>query len=105
MAKKNQAKIKVLVLDVMKPHKPNIAEFGQFLCEQKSVQNANISVYAIDEKTETTKVVLDGQDINLEEVNSAIEDFGAVIHSVDKVVVGSKKLIEAPDIPQQDIRK
>ena len=96
-----KSKIKILVLDVMKPHKPDIAEFGQYICSLKSVQNVNISVYALDEKTESIKVVLDGSDIDLEDVRGSIENFGAVIHSTDKVVVGSKKIIESPNLPDR----
>ncbi|MBU0635582.1 DUF211 domain-containing protein [Candidatus Micrarchaeota archaeon] len=99
MEKKSKPKIKVLVLDLLKPHQPNIAEFGQALCEVKSVQNANLSVYAIDEKTESIKAVLEGTEIDFEEVKKKIEDFGAVVHSVDKAVVGAKKIIEAPSLP------
>ena len=99
MNKKAKAKIKILVLDVMKPHKPNIAEFGQILGDTKSIHNVNISVYAIDEKTESVKIVLDGTEIDLEKLEQTIEEFGAVIHSMDKVVVGNKKIIEAPGLP------
>ncbi len=99
MNKKPKSKIKILVLDVMKPHKPNIAEFGQILCSTRSIRNVNISVYTINEKTESVKIVLDGTDINLEELEETIEEFGAVIHSMDKVVVGDKKIIESPVIP------
>jgi len=99
MGEKAKSKIRVLVLDVMKPHKPNIAEFGQSLCSTKSIQNVNISVYAIDEKTESVKIVLEGTEIDLEELTKTIEEFGAVVHSMDKVVVGAKKIIEAPPLP------
>jgi uncharacterized protein len=97
---KKKAKIKIMVLDIMKPHKPDIAEFGQFLCSQKTVQNVNISVYAIDEKTESIKTVLEGSEISLDEIRTAVEEFGAVIHSVDKVVVGAKKIIESPPVSE-----
>lgn len=95
---KTLPKIRVLVLDLLKPHKPNIAEFGQVLCLTKSVQNANLSVYAIDEKTESIKAVLEGTELDFEKIKESVEDFGAVIHSVDKVVVGAKKIIEAPSL-------
>ena len=94
----HQAPARVIVIDVLKPHKPSILKLGRAICEDKTVKNANISVYAIDEKTESVKITLEGPDINYEEIQHIIEDHGAVIHSLDKVVLGSKQLIEVPKI-------
>ncbi|MBD3311898.1 hypothetical protein GF352_00335 [archaeon] len=97
-SKKNSAPARVIVIDVLKPHKPNILELGKAICEDKSVINANISVYAIDEKTENVKITIDGKDINYDKVKGIIDEHGAVIHSLDKVVLGRKKPIEVPKI-------
>ncbi|MFO7872407.1 MAG: DUF211 domain-containing protein [Candidatus Undinarchaeales archaeon] len=94
--KKNNYPVRVVVVDVLKPHKPNIVEFGKVICKEKSVNNANITVYAIDEKTESLKVILEGKDIDFAEVRKAIEKHGAVVHSIDKVVIGKKGIIETP---------
>lgn len=98
-------KIKVVEVDVLKPHKPSIVELGKALCKIKSVQNANISVYAIDEKTESIKATLEGNDINFDEVEKTIDLYGAVIHSIDKVIVGKKKVIDVPTINTKEISK
>lgn len=92
--------VKILVLDILKPHKPNILEFGRIICSEKSIEDANISVYAVDEKTESLKVVLEGKDIDFDRVKELIEDHGAVIHSMDKVVLGRKRVIEVPALPE-----
>ena len=94
MAKK--APVKIIVLDVLKPHEPNILELGRAICAETSVLDANVTVYAVDEKTESTKVVIGGKDINFDKVRHVIEDNGAVIHSIDKVVVGRKEIIPVP---------
>ena len=101
MVLKKQA-VKVVVIDILKPHKPSIVEFGQALCTEKSVHNANISVDAIDEKTESVKVTLEGNSIDFDAVTTMIEEFGAVIHSVDKVIVGKKKVIEVPQTERKE---
>lgn len=88
--------VKIVVLDVLKPHDPNILELGKLLCSETSVLDANITVYAVDEKTESTKVTLGGKDINFDRVKDIIENHGAVIHSIDKVVVGKKEIIPVP---------
>lgn len=102
MPETKKPKIRVMVIDVLKPHKPNIVEFGQILCDCKSVQNVNISVYAIDEKTESVKVTLEGNEIDFPEIEKTIDDFGAVVHGVDKVVVGAKKIIEVPIVDHHE---
>ncbi len=88
MAAKKKKTIKLLVLDALKPHKPNIVELGTALAEANGIENVDISVYAVDEKTESVKIVLEGDSLDFETIRKNIEDFGAVIHSVDKVAVG-----------------
>ena len=41
----------------------------------------------MDEKTESLKVIIDGANIEYEELRSHMAKQGAVIHSVDQVVV------------------
>lgn len=94
----HKAPVKVIVVDVLKPYEPSILDLGRAICANKSVTNANISVYANDEKTENVKIIIDGKDIDYNAVKKIIERHGAVIHSLDKVVLGSKHLIEVPTI-------
>ncbi len=107
MTEKESAKqrIKVIEVDVLKPHKPNLVELGKALCGIKTVGNANLSVYAIDEKTESIKVTLEGDNIDFEAVEKIIDAYGAVIHSVDKVIVGKKKVIDVPKVNAKEVTK
>ncbi|MBU4267129.1 MAG: DUF211 domain-containing protein [Candidatus Altiarchaeales archaeon] len=93
-----QAPVKIINLDVLKPHKPNIIEFGKAIETEKSVKAVNISVYAIDEKTESIKLVLEGTNLDFESIKKIIDDFGAVVHSIDKAVIGKKEIIEFPEV-------
>ncbi|MFH1834714.1 MAG: DUF211 domain-containing protein [Methanobacteriota archaeon] len=86
---KDGAPVVFLVLDVLKPHKPSIVEFGKIL-HSKGVSGSSISVYAVDEKTESVKITLDGEGIDFDRIRSLIEDAGAVVHSIDRVVFGKK---------------
>ncbi|UCD45391.1 MAG: DUF211 domain-containing protein [Candidatus Bathyarchaeota archaeon] len=79
--------IKKLVLDVLKPHSPALPEFATFLSEFEGVETVDVSLVEMDEKTESLKVVLNGSGINYEELKEHISSQGAVIHSVDQVVV------------------
>jgi len=97
--KKERTAVKMLVLDVLKPHKPNIVEFGSSLAEANGIENADISVYAVDEKTESVKVVIEGKSLDFDAIKKVIENFGAVIHSVDKICIGHKLCVYQTDIP------
>ena len=90
MPKNDRSTIKLLVLDVLKPHKPNIVEFGKELATANGVENIDVSVYAVDEKTETVKVVLEGNALDFEVIRKTIENSGAVVHSIDKICLGKK---------------
>jgi len=100
IGKHTRVPVKILVLDVLKPHKPNILDFGKRICTEKSIEAATISVYAVDEKTESLKLVLEGKDIDFDKIKDILEDQGGVIHSMDKVVLGRKTFIEA-SIPSE----
>jgi len=86
--------IKVVVLDVLKPHKPDIVEFGKAICKHPSIISVNNSVYAVDEKTESIKVTLEGKDIKYDDVKKIIANHGGAIHSVDRVVLGKEDIVD-----------
>ena len=77
--------LKSVVLDVLKPHEPDILKLGrEILSKERSVQSLEISVLEIDKETETLKLVLEGRNVKFEEVKKRIEKLGAVVHSIDK---------------------
>ena len=49
------ARIRRLVLDVLKPHHPDVVEFGCLLAEQGGLR-VRVSVLEVDERTETVRV-------------------------------------------------
>ncbi|MBD3304506.1 hypothetical protein GF343_05140 [Candidatus Woesearchaeota archaeon] len=91
-------KIKIIVLDILKPHKPDIIEFGLLIEKSRGVKCVNMSVYAVDEKTESVKLAIEGPDLDYKKIKKTIEDHGAVIHSIDKAVIGESRIINAPDL-------
>lgn len=102
---KHESPVRVIVIDVLKPYAPSILDLGKAICDHSSVDSANISVYANDEKTESVKITIEGKSINFEAVKKVIEKHGAVIHSLDKVALGSKHVIEVPRIEQPRIEQ
>jgi hypothetical protein len=92
------AKIKRLVLDVLKPHKPNIVELSKRVSVTRGVFGVNCTLDEVDQETETIKITIEGDDINFDAVVKAIESSGGVIHSIDSVATGKKLIDEVPTL-------
>ena len=84
--------IKKLVLDILKPHQPNALEFATRLAELGVNYKVNLTVAEMDEKTETTVVVIEGSNLDYEAIHTAVREMGGSVHSIDEVEVqGSGK--------------
>jgi hypothetical protein len=83
------ARIRKLVLDVLKPHHPNALTFAAALADLGTDYKVKLTVVEVDEKTETTSLVLEGGDIQFDLIIEAIEQMGASMHSIDEVEVDS----------------
>lgn len=80
-------------MDVLKPHVPTILELAEALSQLKGINGVNISLLEVDQQTETIKVTVKGDRVDYISVESVIEDFGGVVHSIDEVVAG-KEIVE-----------
>lgn len=88
-----QQDVKRLVLDVLKPHEPHLPELAARLSSMKGVDGVNIFLVEIDQNTESVKITIEGENIDINHVETTMKECGAVIHSIDEVAVG-KRLIE-----------
>ena len=93
------AKIRRMVLDVLKPHDPSIIEVAQRLAGLPGVDGVNISIYEMDRVVENAKITVEGTDLDYSPILSMIEDVGGTVHSIDEAVAG-KVLIEGAPTPQ-----
>ena len=80
-------KVKKLILDILKPHQPNALEFASALAEKGNDIQVTLIVEAVDEKTESLIVKIEGNDINFEHLTERIKELGASVHSIDEVQV------------------
>ena len=80
-------KVTRLVLDVLKPHQPNALEFAQALAGSDRGLQVDLVVTEMDDKTETLQVVIEGADLQLEQLQAVIQEQGASLHSIDLVEV------------------
>ncbi len=94
-----ESPLRLLVIDVLKPHKPNIVELGRTMCLEGKLDSANITVYAVDEKTESLKIIIEGNNLIFDDIKQIIEDNGGAVHSIDKVIVGNKPQYD-PTLPK-----
>jgi len=83
--------IKKLVLDVLKPREPPIHELAAKLTSCSGVSEVNILLAEIDQNTESVKVSVSGDNIDIESLRKSIEEYGASIHSIDEVTVARRK--------------
>ena len=78
------------MLDVLKLRDPPLPEFASTLCSLPNIEGVKVSLVEIDQNTESVKVTMEGNNINLKNVQKLMKNHGAVIHSIDEVVVQKK---------------
>jgi len=86
--------IRRLVLDVLKPHVPTILDLARALAKVSGVSGVNLSLDEVDQETESVKATIQGENIDYDEVEEVIRNFGAAVHSIDEVVVGKEMVKE-----------
>ena len=79
--------LKRLVLDVLKPHSPDVMEFARSIAAQGDDYYVRVNVVEIDDKTQTLELIIEGTDIQLEPITACINDMGGSLHSIDGVEV------------------
>ena len=69
----NLSKIKRIILDVLKPHKPSILEIANRLGDLEGISGVNISLEEIDTNTHSVKITIEGTIIMSREFNDLNE--------------------------------
>jgi hypothetical protein len=82
--------VRKLVLDVLKPHQPNAVEFSQTLAAVGPDYRVHLTVLEVDESTDTLRVLLEGQTLDFDAIQAAIDKMGGSLHSIDEVEVLSE---------------
>jgi len=86
--------LRKVVLDVLKPHDPDITVLARRISQLESVDGVNISVYELDQKVENVKATVMGSFEDLSKIKEIIVDIGGTVHSIDEVVAGRKIISE-----------
>jgi len=82
--------VKRLILDVLKPHQPNILDFARAIASLGEDYQVDIHVLEVDEQTETINVLIEGHSLDFDLISNAINENGASLHSIDEVSVTGK---------------
>jgi hypothetical protein len=80
-----------LVLDVDKAiSKPTIVELAEAISAVNGVDAVNVTVTEIDQETMGFNITIEGEHLSYDALERAIEHVGAVVHSIDQLVAGSR---------------
>jgi len=78
-------------MDVDKATKsPTVFEIAKAIDKVQGVEAANITVSGIDMETVGMDITVEGTKLDYEKLIAAIESTGAVVHSVDELVIGTR---------------
>lgn len=90
-------KVRRMSLDVDKASRsPTLFEIAEAIDRVPGVEAANITITNIDMETVGTVITIEGEDLNCEKIIASIEASGAVVHSVDELVIGERTLHYSP---------
>ena len=71
----------------MSSHSPPLTELASAIYDLDGLNKVDIKLEEIDENTESLKVTINGSDIDFDVLKECMVKHGAVIHSVDQVIV------------------
>lgn len=82
--------VKRIVLDVLKPHHPDALDLSSAIAALSPDYRVSLTITAVDEKTESAKIVIEGDSVDFAAVKGVIGTMGGTVHSIDEVdVAGS----------------
>lgn len=92
------APIRRLVVDVLKPHAPDLVEFTTRVGELDCVTGVTASLVELDTDTQNVKLTAEGEDVDLAAVEDRVEGLGGTVHSVDQVACGERVVEDRPTL-------
>jgi len=83
-----------IILDVLKPHEPSIDMLAIELIklDQGNVTGVNITLDEVDVKTQTVKIIIEGESLNYPLIRKKLESLNCAIHSLDQVLCGRRRV-------------
>ena len=82
------ARIRRLVLDVLKPHEPGIVEFTTALGDVEGVAGVTGTLVEIDENVRSLRISVEGEELDPGAIEERVAGLGGSVHSIDEVACG-----------------
>ena len=79
--------IRRIVLDVLKPHLPNLLDFTESVAALSADYQVGAEVLEMDEKTETLALTVEGDALDYAKIEAEIGALGGSVHSIDACLV------------------
>ncbi|MGH2886351.1 MAG: DUF211 domain-containing protein [Solirubrobacteraceae bacterium] len=75
---------------------PGIVAVAEAVGAVPGVQAANVTLTEIDAETIGSDLCVEGEHVDLQTLTDAIEQAGAVVHSIDQLVIGERLVEHRP---------
>jgi len=82
--------IKRLVLDVQKPINMPLNILATELANVHGVEGVDVHIQEVEQKVESARITMEGENIDFEKARGVIETLGASIKSVDRITCGKR---------------
>ncbi|SFS10146.1 hypothetical protein SAMN05216559_3669 [Halomicrobium zhouii] len=92
------APVRRLVVDVLKPHDPSLVAFTEQVSETDSVAAVTSSLIELDQEVQNVKLTFEGESLDVDAVEAAVEELGGTVHSVDQVACGEHVVRDHPTL-------
>ncbi|MFB6105636.1 MAG: DUF211 domain-containing protein [Halobacteriaceae archaeon] len=93
------ARIRRLVLDVLKPNDVSTVEYATAVADVTGVDGVNVSLIETDAEVQNVKLTVEGESVDFGRVSSVVAELGGSVHSIDEVACG-ETMVETGETPQ-----
>jgi hypothetical protein len=90
------APVRRLVVDVLKPHDPSLLEFAKRVGDVEGVEGVSASLIELDNEVQNVKLTFEGETLDFDDIEAAVERLGGTVHSVDQVACGERVVEDRP---------
>ena len=84
-----------ILIDALKPREMPIVELSKAICSINGVDQVDIVVTEVDQRTETTKITIAGNNIPYSQVAKVLEQQTIAIRGIDAVTTAKAKPLVA----------
>lgn len=92
MSEEQSIQVKRIVLDVLKPHEPDLLQFASQLVSSLPGCHLAVMVEEMDNHTETVTLEVSGDSVDTDILKERVKELGATVHSIDEVEVESSPI-------------